>query len=284
MPITFHLKRQPTVPLEAEVLSPNALADLSNAEIAALTVYHGKRQLPLSEFFDIDGERSDDLVLHGDLNKVRWIGRAMTKGSVTVHGNVGMHLGAYMAGGRIEVHGNASDWIGAEMKTGFIHIHGNAGGQAGAAYRGSLVGMKDGTIIIDGSAGLEVGMRMRGGLIVIRGPAKDFTGLQMKGGTILLMSGAEIRTGSWMHRGTIISMKPLQIMPTFHFASERDPATLNELAAKLKEFGIPLPESAADGTFHLYSGDLSTSDKGEVLVWQGATAHGAHGGQNEGVL
>ena len=108
MPITFHLKRQPTVPLEAEVLSPDKLAELSNDEIRSLIVYHGKRQLPLGEFFDVEGERSEDLVIHGALHKVRWIGRAMSKGSITIHGNVGMHLGAYMAGGRIEVHGHAT--------------------------------------------------------------------------------------------------------------------------------------------------------------------------------
>ena len=90
MSITLHLKRQPTVPLEAEVLSPDALCGLSNAEIRSLIVYHGKRQLPVGEFFDVEGERSDDLVVHGSLNKVRWIGRAMSKGTVTVHGPVGM--------------------------------------------------------------------------------------------------------------------------------------------------------------------------------------------------
>ena len=45
----------------------------------------------------------------------------------------------------------------------------------------------------------------------------------MKGGTIVLMSGAEIRTGAWMTRGTIISMKPLQMMPTFAYASDKRP-------------------------------------------------------------
>jgi formylmethanofuran dehydrogenase subunit C len=43
MPITLHLKRQPTVPLEVEVLTPDRLATLSNEEIRALVVYHGKR-------------------------------------------------------------------------------------------------------------------------------------------------------------------------------------------------------------------------------------------------
>ncbi|MCA9242246.1 MAG: formylmethanofuran dehydrogenase subunit C, partial [Planctomycetales bacterium] len=131
MPTTFHLKQQPAVPLEAEVLSPDVICPLSNAEIRKLTIYHGKRQVPLEEFFDVEGDGSDDLVLHGTTSKLRWVGRAMTKGSLTVFGAVGMHLGAYMKGGRIEVHGHASDWIGAEMKNGFIHVHGNGGGQIG---------------------------------------------------------------------------------------------------------------------------------------------------------
>src|SRR5687768_4626705 len=118
MAIAFHLKRQPVVPLEAEALCPDRLANLSHSELCALTVYHGKRQHPLGEFFEVEGERSQDLVLYGDLRKVRWIGRAMTRGSVTAYGPVGMHLGAYMKGGWIEVHGDAGDWIGAEMKNG----------------------------------------------------------------------------------------------------------------------------------------------------------------------
>ena len=36
MAIFLHLKREPTVPLEAELLSPDVVANLSNAEIRAL--------------------------------------------------------------------------------------------------------------------------------------------------------------------------------------------------------------------------------------------------------
>jgi len=55
MPVTLRLKRTPTVPLEAEVLSPDVMSGLSNDEIRSLTIYHGKRQLPISEFFDVEG-------------------------------------------------------------------------------------------------------------------------------------------------------------------------------------------------------------------------------------
>jgi formylmethanofuran dehydrogenase subunit C len=137
----------------------------------------------------------------------------------------------------------------------------------GAGYRGSLVGMKNGTIVINGSAGLEVGMRMRRGTIVVGGPTRDFTGLQMKGGTIVLLSGAEIRTGAWMNRGTIISLKPLTLMPTFAFNCRLTPTFLSVYAAHLSRIGIALPRAPSEGSYLSYCGDLSTSDKGEVFIW-----------------
>ena len=161
--ITLTLKQQPTVPLEAESISPDVLVALDHSAIRALPVYLGKRSCRLDEFFDVDGAASDQIEIRGDASRVKWIGHGMTRGQINVVGNAGMHLGAHMKGGAIEVSGNASDWIGAEMKKGTIKIAGNAGGQIGAAYRGSMQGMRGGTILVGGSAGLEVGMRMRRG-------------------------------------------------------------------------------------------------------------------------
>lgn len=257
------LKEQPNVPLEAEVIAPDILANLRHEAIRALPVYLGKRQCRLDDFFAIEGEASDEISIHGDAGKVKWIGRGMTRGRIEVDGNVGMHLGAYMKGGTIEVSGNASDWVGAEMSGGLIRIGGNAGGQVGAAYRGSMSGMTQGTIIIGGSAGLEVGMRMRRGTIVIGGPARDFAGLQMKGGTIYLLSGAEIRTGAWMVRGTIISMRPIPLLPTFTYACTYCPSFLRLYAQYLHGIGVTIP---ADGAYQRYTGDTSVPGKGEILV------------------
>jgi formylmethanofuran dehydrogenase subunit C len=268
--ITLTLKQEPTVVLEAEVISPDNFVGLSNDAIRASTVYHGKRMCRLDDFFEVDGERSDAIKIDGNLHRVRMLGRGMTRGTLTVHGDVGMHLGAQMSGGRIEVFGNASDWVGAAMKNGFIHIHGNAGQQVGAAYRGDLMGMRGGTIIIDGSAGIEVGMRMRRGTIVVGGPARDFVGLQMKGGTIILRDGAEIRTGAWMQRGTIISLAEIQLMPTFSYSGTSNPTFINVYSRHLETLGISLPFSAKAGSYRRYSGDKSVPGKGEILVWQPA--------------
>ena len=266
MTITLTLKESPNVPLEAEKITPDVLAPLANDAIRALPVYLGKRLCRIDDFFTVEGEASDDVVLRGDLARVKWLGREMTRGKLTVHGNAGMHLGAYMKGGSIEVTGNGSDWIGAEMTNGLIRVHGNAGGQVGAAYRGSMGGMKGGAILIGGTAGLEVAMRMKRGVIVVAGAVRDFAGLQMKGGTLVMLSGAEIRTGAWMQRGTIISLKPVKLLPTFSYACTYQPTFVRIYAKHLETLGVTLPV----GCYQRYTGDTSVPGKGELLVWDAA--------------
>lgn len=266
--ITLALKEPvEVVPLEAEVICPDTMTALDHAAIRALPVYLGKKQCRLDDFFTVEGEASEEIEIRGELKKVRWIGRGMSRGRINIVGNVGMHLGAYMKGGTIEVSGSSSDWVGGEMSGGFIRIAGNAGGQIGAAYRGSRSGMSNGTIVVGGSAGLEIGMRMKRGTIVIGGPVRDFTGLEMKGGTIILRSGAELRTGAWMGRGTIISLKPIPLLPSFLYAATYIPSFMGLFAKHLGLMGIALPYDVNDGSYRRYIGDTSVIGKGEILVW-----------------
>jgi formylmethanofuran dehydrogenase subunit C len=266
--IVLTLTVEPTVPLEAEAISPDVMASLSNSAIRALPVHLGKRQRRVDDFFAVEGEASDHVEIRGNAARVKWIGRGMTRGRVTIAGNAGMHLGAGMQGGSIEVSGNASDWLGAEMSGGLIRVRGSAGGQVGAAYRGSLSGMTDGTIIVDGPAGLEVGMRMKRGTIVVGGPARDFAGLQMKGGTIVLRGGAELRTGAWMTRGTLISLRPIPLLPTFAPAAAYNPTFVRVLARRLATAGVEIPFDEADGVYERYTGDSAVPGRGEILVWR----------------
>ena len=264
--VCLRLKEEPKLPLEAEVLSPDIISGLSREEALALPVFLGNRQYQLCDFFEVEGEKSRRLELHGNLAKVKLIGHRMTGGSIVVHGDAGMHLGSSMSGGYITVHGNASDWVGAEMRGGQIHIHGNAGGQVGAAYRGSRKGMRGGVILIDGAAGIEIAMRMRRGLIFIQGRVGDFAGLQMIGGTLVLCSKAGIRTGAWMSRGTILSFEPLKLLPTFLYSCTYAPAFLQLLMRQLLDLGMPIRKQGWNGLVKCYRGDSSGLGKGEILV------------------
>lgn len=259
-------------PIEAEALSPDVLGTLTNAQILELPVFAGKRPATLGDFFTVEGDGGDSIELHGDLSKVKWIGKGMTTGSITVHGNAGMHLGSGMKGGTITVHGNAADWVGAEMRGGEIHVHGNAGGQVGAAYRGSPVGMRGGEIHIDGRAGVEVAMRMRRGLITIMGQCGDAAGLEMKGGTLVLGGPVGIRAGAWMKRGTIVVYQPLKVLPTFLHACDYEPSYLGFYLKHIEGQGVTLPEQAWGGTYQRYTGDTSGFGRGELLVCTAAAA------------
>jgi formylmethanofuran dehydrogenase subunit C len=259
------LRKPPHLPLEVEVLAPNLVAAMGNSELRSLPIFLGKRQLRLDDYFDIDGDGSDDIEIRGDCGRVKWLGKGMTSGRLKVVGNAGMHLGSHMKGGTIEVTGNAADWAGGEMKGGTIKIAGNAGGQIGSAYRGGMTGMSGGAILIGGSAGTEIGMRMRRGIIAVGGPVRDFAGLQMKGGTIVLMAGGEIRTGAWMARGTIISLKPIKLLPTFAYCCDYNPTFMQPYAKHLAACGFALPEQ---GAYRRYMGDTAVPGKGEILVWQ----------------
>lgn len=264
--VRLQLKEEPNLPLEAEAISPDTIGALSQSEILKLPVFMGKHQYPLSNFFDVEGEKSVQLELHGDLSRVKLIGRGMTRGSIVIHGNAGMHLGAAMSGGSIVVHGNTTDWLGAEMSGGLIHIHGNAGGQVGAAYRGSRKGMRGGVILIDGTAGIEIAMRMRRGLICIRGRVGDFAGLQMLGGTLVLGGKAGLRTGAWMSRGTIIALEPIKLLPTFVYDCTYAPGFLHLIFKQLRELQMPGLDQIGIGVFKRYTGDTSGLSKGEILI------------------
>jgi formylmethanofuran dehydrogenase subunit C len=269
-PIRLSLKENFDLPLEADALSPDILGELSRDEIGKLPVLLGNRRSQVNDFFKVEGERSRSLELYGDLAQVKWIGKGMTGGSIVIHGNAGMHLGSTMKGGSITVHGNTGDWAGAEMSGGLIRILGNAGGQVGAAYRGSLKGMKNGVILIDGMAGVEVGMRMRRGLICITGKVGDFAGLQMLGGTLVLCGKVGIRTGAWMARGTIVACKPLELLPTFQYSCTYEPTFLMLLFKQLQALGVPLDESGCASPVRRYAGDISGLGKGEILICSAA--------------
>ena len=271
--LTIRWKADSTVPVEAECITPDNLAGKSAAEIGRLPVQHGNRQEPLAEFCTIDGDASDGEVrLEGDLSRVKWIGAGMTRGRITIHGNVGMHLGSEMSGGQIIVQGNAGDWVGAEMRGGLIQVHGSACHQVGAAYRGSRRGMRGGTILVHGSAGNEVGSTMRRGLIAVGGDCGDFPGVSMIAGTIFLFGSPGIRTGAGMKRGTIALLNPgagnPNLLPTFRFDCTYQPVFMSLFLRQLRVLGFPIADPQLAGWWDRYSGDLVALGKGEILGWR----------------
>jgi formylmethanofuran dehydrogenase subunit C len=265
---TLKLNQEPVTPLEAEVITPDGLAGKSAAEIAGLRVTYGNQVAVLGDFFTVQSDGSPDIVVEGNLARVKLVGAGMTQGRITVQGDAGMHLGAGMRGGRIDVQGSAGDWAGAEMRGGEIHIRGNAGHGLGGAYRGSAKGMDRGLIVVTGNAGNEVGNVMRRGLIVVGGDTGDFTGAFMIAGSIVVCGELGARAGAGMKRGSIITYHLPELLPTFRYACTYQPVFLRLLLRQLRSGGVPVAEEWLDGHYRRYCGDQVALGKGEILVWE----------------
>ncbi len=258
----------PEVPLEADVISPDQLADKSASEIASLTVFHGNNEQRLDDFFTISGEvKEGKIEVEGDLSKVKLLGKGMTTGQLKINGSVGAHLGAEMSGGEILVTGDAGDWVGREISGGRITIKGNAGHMVGSAVRGSSIGIQGGEIIIYGNAKNEVGNGMRRGLIAVGGDSGDFTGVNMKAGTIVVLGKLGQRPGASMVRGTIISTHNAELLPTFTYGTTYKPTVIKSILIYLRKLGFSVEDEHISGHYQRWSGDSIELNKGEILLY-----------------
>jgi formylmethanofuran dehydrogenase subunit C len=202
------------ITVEAEVIRPDIFAGKKKEEIEELLVWQGARQLPLAEFFDVDVSlarpseetklEETNIIIEGDVSRVKRIGQGMKAGRIMVHGPAGMHLGCEMTGGSILVQGDAGSWTGMEMKGGQIHIQGNGADHIGSSYRGSWRGMTGGEILIDGNARSQLGGGMVGGRIIVAGNVENFCGIRQSGGLILVKGSAVRGVGAEMNGGTIV--------------------------------------------------------------------------------
>lgn len=270
MALELILRAAPEVPLEADVISPDRLAGLSEAEIGKLSLLHGNEKTALGDFFGIAGRADDEVRVAGDLSRVKLLGAGMTRGRIVIEGKAGRHLGAAMTGGEIVVEGDADDWVGPEMTGGRVVVKGDAGHAVGSAYRGSRIGMRGGEIVVHGNAGNETGNALRGGLIAIGGDCGDFAGVNMLNGTIVVLGALGIRCGAGMKRGTIVAMHEPEILPTFTYSCTYSPGFLRLYLLRLRARGLPVEDAMIGGPYRRWSGDSVELNRGEILALEGA--------------
>jgi formylmethanofuran dehydrogenase subunit C len=271
--IELKLKKEPLFSLEAESITPDNFKGKSDKGIGDLRVFHGNEKLTIKDFFNIKGSAGDNLdeikiIINGNLLKVKRIGEKMSGGSITINGDVGMHVGNTMSGGKILVNGNADDWAGAMMTGGELEITGSAGNYVGAAYRGNWVGMTNGVIKVKGSVGFEAMIWARGSTPqkrfpkLICGSAGQFLGLHNHGAIIICEGDAEARVGADQARGVIVVKGKIgRMMPSF------------KKKGNVSEITLPDGEKIS-GKFVEYMGDLATMN---IFLDKEKTTKGTHG-------
>lgn len=247
-----------SLPVDAEVITPDVIDGLSLTEVQSLQVWEGNHRKSLNELFNVESVDSDEddaltLLLKGDLRSVRRVGSQMSFGRILIDGDIGMYLGEDMKGGSIHVNGNAGSWLGSDMNAGYIEVLGDAGDFVGSPPRGLTKGMSGGRIHVKGSVGNECGCWMDDGAIIVDGDLGLFGGIHMRGGVILTRGDASGRVGAEMIDGKIVVLGHLSlVLPSFTFEDVRKSTRVSD--------------ERVEGPFYMFVGDLAEGGKGRLYL------------------
>ena len=271
MPLILTWKNSTHVPIEGDILRPDAFAGRSVESVSRTLIRVGNAEAELGDLFTITGNSSEDsaLLLEGDLRPVKRIGRGMAGGSIHVRGACGEGLGQAMHAGSITVDGSVGDSAGMAMRGGFLHVRGSAGDNLGGCEPGARLGMRDGVILVEGPIGRDAGLAMRRGLIAATGDCGDNPGRGMIAGSIFLFGDASTRhPGLGMKRGTIaiFGTGSPRLGPGFAPSGNDRPTFLTIYLKRLRDLGCPVPESAFAEDLARYNGDRAEGGQGEILI------------------
>ena len=268
--LTFTLKIQPKSTLDASPLIPDNLEGKTLAEINNLKLGCGNETVKVNELFATKGKDSNQIRIENSCDKLTYVGRGMTKGTIEVTGDVGDYLGQGMKNGTLSVNGNAGSWTGNRMAGGRINISGDASDYVGAGLPGDTFGMTDGLINIEGNAGDRVGDRMRRGIIIIQGKSGNYCGSRIQAGTIIALDKVGKYPGAGMRRGTIIlARRPAHLAATFKSCGNLKMQFLRLLFTQLAGMGTDFEFFRKYGPIaQRFSGDLARNGKGEILILQ----------------
>jgi formylmethanofuran dehydrogenase subunit C len=190
--------------VDGSVIQPANLANLPIDAIAALQVRTDQGTCDLADLFEIKGQPSQHVRLHGDCAMIDRLGFEMRGGTLSVDRNCGDYLGWRMRSGRIEVHGSAGHYTAAAMRNGTVMIRGNVGDQAAGRGTGDPMGMRGGTLVVEGNAGNDLGQRMRRGVVYVQGNAGSHGAWSMIAGTVIVLGQLGPHWCQGMRRGTLV--------------------------------------------------------------------------------
>ncbi len=248
--VTLTLREKNRIPIEADTISPDNFAGLSERDIEQIPLCLGNTQVFLGDIFEVVADGSDSaenvrIEINGDLSRIKRIGQRMSAGEIVINGNVDMHCGCSMTGGKITINGHADNWVGCEMKGGEITVNGNAKYYVGSGYRGESNGMSGGRIVVNGDVLDYLGEHMCGGEIVVTGNAGLLPGLSNNGGTIVIGGNTTMAAGE-MKKGMIVIK-----------------GNLEEMLPIYREDGT---EEFEGQTYRKFTGDVNVKGKGTLLV------------------
>ncbi len=258
------LRGAPDQRLDLSALTPDRLAGLDPAIIAALPVQTTRRGATVADWFTLHPGDPADLVIEGGSPRLDGIGTGMASGSLRVEGEVGQLAGRNMAGGHLVIHGRAGDFVASGLRAGRVEVAGDVGDDLGGALPGERTGMRGGVVRVGGRAGARAGGRLRRGLLIIEGDAGPFAGVGMVAGTLIICGQAGLMPGILMRRGTIVLGAPTPLPPGFRATASPD-LVFTQLLQRAASAFSPAAAFCVSAAVARSGGDLAVLGKGEWL-------------------
>ena len=225
MTLTLTLREQPDVPLEAEVLYARparrrARGRSRRCRCGTATSARGWASSSRSP------GSGDDVRLEGDLRRVRFVGAGMTRGRLTVAGDVGdARRGRACAAASCTSRATPATGPARGCAAGTLVVRGSAGRRLGGVHPGERAGMRGGEIVVHGDAGEQAGAGLRRGLIAVGRARRRGRRAAHAGGDDRRARRARRRgRAPGMRRGSIVTMAPATPLSTFAFSCRLPPA------------------------------------------------------------
>ncbi len=202
--LCLHLRRPLEERLDASCLTPDLLASRSRQEILQLPLPSSRSDSKLKDWFDVEGDPSETVVIDGSCHLLDRVGTNMSRGMLHFKHDVGDYAGLQMRAGTLRIEGNCGDMAASTMRGGCFCCARNTGHHLGAPVPGSLKGVQGGEIFIGGSVGDDACHRMRRGVVWVVGDAGKRLASNLLAGTIFIQGEVGADWGSGMRRGTIL--------------------------------------------------------------------------------
>ncbi|MEJ0074460.1 MAG: formylmethanofuran dehydrogenase subunit C [Alphaproteobacteria bacterium] len=266
MTLVLTLRKRPEQRLDLSPLVPHLLAGKSAASINSIELQTTKVRVTVGDAFRLRMGDAGRIRIEGACERLDGVGAGMSRGAITVAGDVGIQAGRLMTGGRLIIGGDTGHWAASGMKGGEIEIKGSAGDRLGGPIAGEIAGMRGGLVIVRGDAGARAGDKMRRGTILIEGSASDYAGSRMIAGTLIVRRKAGALPGYLMKRGTIIVGEGCTAFsPTFVDCGMHALLAMRLMAGFLKPYS-PRTAALLQRPLRRYAGDMAVLGKGELFT------------------
>ena len=123
---TLTLHTVPNGRVDMSSVLPETLAGRTEDDIVRQVLLLDGSPVALGDLFEVGVDEADILTIRTDNNRLDYLGKGMTSGTLQIEGPAGHYAAQAMRGGELDIRGDAGDSAANGMKGGLLRIRGNA--------------------------------------------------------------------------------------------------------------------------------------------------------------